>query len=316
MIKMSGDTILKYLTILGRELDLRGIQGEILIVGGAMMALVHNSLGSTKDINALYEPKSIIEVVASKIAADYDLHPDWLNNLFSEFSAASSTRHHFISVPGLEIHRVAQSYLLAMKLLAGRYEDDVEDMAFLFKKLDLETEEDVFEKLSPYSCELEFLDLSPQIIRNVLDHSHFLDTEDGGDTAEYDYWSRLERRLCQLKARKLELEKSRSEEEAILRKLQTQIGELENWPTLEDGTTLPNGVIVILQSIRDERRGKRDGLDRRIKELGDRIMARENLLKSENEKRWKARSGKQAGHEKRSQKTAVPGTAVPKSPHS
>jgi hypothetical protein len=283
---MSRDEILKYLTILGRELESQGIKGEISIVGGAAIALVHNSRRNTDDIDALYEPKNIIEAVVSKIASDCDLPSDWLNDHFSDFNSTVPPKQHFMSVPGLEIYSVTPSYLLAMKLLAGRDVYDAEDIAILFNKLGLETEEDVYEKVSPYSAELDFSLMSPLIIGNALEYARFLDSEEGRNNAEYDYWNELNKRLLQLRVRKLELEKLRNEEEIILRKLQDELRKLENWPTLKGGRTLPKGLIASLHNRRDELCAKIDGLDRKIKELCDRITARENLLNSEDGKRW------------------------------
>jgi hypothetical protein len=57
---LSKEKMLEYLRQLGTELSKRGIKGEILLTGGAAMCLVHSARDMTKDIDALYEPKSVI----------------------------------------------------------------------------------------------------------------------------------------------------------------------------------------------------------------------------------------------------------------
>ena len=60
---MTREQILFYLKEVGEELASRGIQGELLMTGGASMCLVHEARDMTKDIDALYEPKMYINQI-------------------------------------------------------------------------------------------------------------------------------------------------------------------------------------------------------------------------------------------------------------
>ncbi len=56
------------LTELGRRLAARGIAGEMYVVGGAAIALAFDERRSTRDIDAVFEPKAAIYEVAGALA--------------------------------------------------------------------------------------------------------------------------------------------------------------------------------------------------------------------------------------------------------
>jgi hypothetical protein len=94
----------------------------------------------TKDIDALYEPKSIINQLVSKIAFEDDLPEGWLNDSVKGFVTDAAPREDFLILPGLKIATVSADYLLAMKLMAARIgETDYNDVNFLVKKMEIST---------------------------------------------------------------------------------------------------------------------------------------------------------------------------------
>jgi len=80
---MIREQIIECLRQLGEELAVQNLHGELLLTGGAAMCLVHEARDMTKDIDALYEPKAIINSIAAKIAERNNLPKDWLNNKFT-----------------------------------------------------------------------------------------------------------------------------------------------------------------------------------------------------------------------------------------
>ena len=68
---LTREDILNNLRRLGELLREWGLQGEIMLTGGAAMCLVHSARDMTKDVDALYEPKSEINRLAAQIAAVY-----------------------------------------------------------------------------------------------------------------------------------------------------------------------------------------------------------------------------------------------------
>jgi len=148
---MTREQILDNLRQLGEELEALGMFGEILLTGGAAMCLVHDARDMTKDIDALYEPKPIINKIVAKIAKRNDLPPDWLNDGVKIFLTPNAPREDFIALKGLRIQTVSTEYLLAMKLMSSRYgEKDYDDIRFLFNKLEIKTYEQASEILASY----------------------------------------------------------------------------------------------------------------------------------------------------------------------
>jgi hypothetical protein len=66
------------LTELGAMLAEEGERAELFRVGGAAMALAYNTRRFTRDIDALFEPKSVVYEAARKVAERHDLAPHWL----------------------------------------------------------------------------------------------------------------------------------------------------------------------------------------------------------------------------------------------
>ena len=141
------------LQALGEELTRESVRGQIFIVGGAAMALAYSTRRVTKDIDAVFEPKSAISAAAAKVAEDQGLPEDWLNDAVKGFMPGEG--EHPCPVPditGIEITTASPRYLLAMKLMAMRFGEDDEDIEILLGECDLHSAEealDVLERIYP-----------------------------------------------------------------------------------------------------------------------------------------------------------------------
>ncbi|MDR1309780.1 MAG: hypothetical protein LBL95_07790 [Deltaproteobacteria bacterium] len=80
MLQLNNRLMLDLLGEIGQNLSDLGLTGEILLTGGASMCLVHSARDFTRDIDALYEPKTIINQIVSKIAMRENLPVNWLND--------------------------------------------------------------------------------------------------------------------------------------------------------------------------------------------------------------------------------------------
>ena len=139
---LTKERIMHSLHRLSEELKALGMHGEILMTGGASMCLVHSARDMTKDIVALYEPKTIINQLVAKIASEDSLPDGWLNDSVKGFVSDAAPSEDFLTLPNLKIATVTADYLLAMKLMSARYgETDYDDIRFLMKKLDIKTVE-------------------------------------------------------------------------------------------------------------------------------------------------------------------------------
>jgi hypothetical protein len=137
------EEILKNLKLVNEELNKLDMHGEILITGGASMCLVFSARSATKDIDAIYEPKSIINDIAAKIASEKGMPKSWLNDSVKDFMNAKSYEKKMLlkTYSNLKLYSVMPEYLLAMKLMAARMESetDKKDIIFLMKHLGIDT---------------------------------------------------------------------------------------------------------------------------------------------------------------------------------
>ncbi len=142
---LGKDEILKNLELINEELKLIEMNGEILITGGASMCLVFSARPATKDIDAIYEPKSVINDIAVKIALRKGMPESWLNDSVKGFMNAKAYEKKMLlkNYSNLKIYSVIPEYLLAMKLMASRMESetDKKDIIFLMKHLGIDTSE-------------------------------------------------------------------------------------------------------------------------------------------------------------------------------
>jgi len=166
---MTKEQILSCLRELGEELALQGFQGEILLTGGASMCLVHEARDMTKYIDALYEPKTLINKIAEDIAERNNLPLGWLNDSVKGFVGLNAPVEEFIVLSGLKIQTVSAEYLLAMKLISARYgEKDYEDIQFLLNKLKIDTVEKAYEIIQIYFPAKQILPKTMYLLEEML----------------------------------------------------------------------------------------------------------------------------------------------------
>jgi predicted nucleotidyltransferase len=142
-----GDTIRSLLTELGRRLDQRGINARIFVVGGAAMALAYNRRRITRDIDAVFEPKTVIYEEALRMADDLGLPPGWLNRgvkgLMPDVAMPQLATETF-SAPGVSVGVASAEYMFAMKASAARSEVDRDDLRTLMGELGIASVDEAF----------------------------------------------------------------------------------------------------------------------------------------------------------------------------
>ncbi len=150
---LSKDIIIKALKMLGEELEKQGLEGEIILTGGASMCLVHSARDMTQDIDALYEPKAVINEISEKIAKENNLPLDWLNDGVKGFISEKIETTEFAQFGALKVTTVTPEYLLAMKLMSARVTgQDYNDIKYLLNKLNIQTiqeSQNIVEKYYP-----------------------------------------------------------------------------------------------------------------------------------------------------------------------
>lgn len=123
--KLSKEFILAALVRLNELLHEKGIMGELCIFGGAAMVLAFDARESTRDVDGIFVPKTEVIESARKVAEEFNLEPDWLNDGVKGFISNESefTADGMPVFSNLRIMRPTTEYLLAMKCLASRVAD-------------------------------------------------------------------------------------------------------------------------------------------------------------------------------------------------
>lgn len=141
---MNREEIIAALTAVGQLLHARGISGELYMVGGAAIALALDGRRSTRDVDAVFEPKQAIYEAAARVAADLDLPPGWLNDAVKGFLGGQDpAAAPVLDVPGLRCLAASPRMLLALKVLAHRVGEDEDDVRLLASALGLDQAADV-----------------------------------------------------------------------------------------------------------------------------------------------------------------------------
>lgn len=141
---MDRREILALLTELAARLNARAVEGEMYVVGGAAIALAFDARRSTRDIDAVFEPKGVIYEVAAAMATERELPPGWLNDAVKGFLGGDDpTAVRVLELPGLRVSTASPRMLLALKVLAHRVGEDEADTRLLAAALGISSAADV-----------------------------------------------------------------------------------------------------------------------------------------------------------------------------
>ena len=150
---MEAEQIEFYLEKLSEALERRGVNGEIVLYGGAAMVLALKARPSTKDVDAVFVPKDLIYQAAREIEDQYGAPESWLNDAVKGFVSLREKHDPYKELPNLRVFTATPEYLLAMKCLSlriGRGSSDVEDVRFLIRHLGLSSARDVLDRIEKY----------------------------------------------------------------------------------------------------------------------------------------------------------------------
>ena len=99
---------------------------------------------STRDIDAVFEPKAVVYEAAETVAEQRDLPAGWLNDAVKGFLAGDDpAAAPVLDLPGLRCLAASPEALLALKVLAHRVGEDEDDLRLLARELRLENAEQV-----------------------------------------------------------------------------------------------------------------------------------------------------------------------------
>ncbi len=150
---LTAPDIRRLFSLLNKELAKKEIKGELYLVGGAVLCLVHQLRPSTKDIDAYFLPVSEIRAAAARVALATELREDWLNDAVKGYLSAKGEFAPFLELSHLTILTAQPEYLLAMKCLAMRLGEefhDLEDVRYLLRYLNIANYQTALDCISKY----------------------------------------------------------------------------------------------------------------------------------------------------------------------
>ena len=149
--EMTAEQMRRYLTEVGDRLAAKGITGEIVLAGGAVMVMLLHARGGSGDIDAVFASEAeAIREAAGQVAEANGLPAIWLNDHVHEFVASDAPTVEFFEVPGLRVRMVRLDYLFYMKAWAGDPIDQ-RDLRAIAKALELTNEHQAYDIVRGYS---------------------------------------------------------------------------------------------------------------------------------------------------------------------
>jgi hypothetical protein len=139
--------------LLNEELRESGTEGELFLVGGAVMCLAYAARPSTQDVDALFRPSTEVRQAAARVAVRARVNPDWLNDGVKGFMSAHGDYAEYLALDHLRVMIAQPEYLLAMKCLAMRIGSefhDEDDVRYLLRHLDIRSFERAVEIITKY----------------------------------------------------------------------------------------------------------------------------------------------------------------------
>ena len=128
--------------LLNEELGQAGTEGELLLVGGAVMCLAYAARPSTQDVDALFRPAHEVRKAAARVAARAGVPADWLNGGVKGFLSDRGEFSPCLELAHLRVMVAQPQYLLAMKCLSlriGAEFHDEDDIRYLLRHLNIDS---------------------------------------------------------------------------------------------------------------------------------------------------------------------------------
>jgi len=143
----------KYLRALNNRLEKENIIGEVVLFGGAVMCLVFDSREQTKDIDAVYYPKEVINRIIHQMATEYGLRENWFNDSVKGFLSGAPDLQKVKDYGNLIVYSPSAEYVFAMKCYACRIleeKSDIDDIKFLLKHLEVKDYDTALQIIGKY----------------------------------------------------------------------------------------------------------------------------------------------------------------------
>ena len=156
--KLSKKEILSLLELLNSELATVAAQGEVYLVGGAVMCLALNARAATRDVAAWFESARVVREAAARVAVQSGVPDTWLNDAVKAWLSPRGEFDNFLELSHLKVFVARPTYLLAMKCAAMRLGEefhDLDDVRYLLRYLNISTANEALDVVTRYFDETQ-----------------------------------------------------------------------------------------------------------------------------------------------------------------
>ena len=132
--------MLRLFELLDAELAATETQGEVYLVGGAVMCLALAARDSSRDVDAVFRPSKIVRQAAVRVAVRAAVPETWLNDAVKGWLSPRGEFDAYLDLPHLKVFVARPEYLLAMKCAAMRLGEefhDLDDVRYLLRYLNI-----------------------------------------------------------------------------------------------------------------------------------------------------------------------------------
>jgi len=157
--------------MLNDELGAVGTEGEVYLVGGAVMCLGLDARPSTKDVDAYFKPTALVREAAVRVAATAGVAENWLNDAVKGYLSPRGEFEPFLDLPHLRVFTARPEYLLAMKCASMRLGEefhDLDDVRYLLRYLNVSSAAEALDIVTRYFDEGQLLPKTRLVLEELL----------------------------------------------------------------------------------------------------------------------------------------------------
>lgn len=168
---MDRDMVLRALGLMADHLAAAAARGELLIAGGAVIALTYDTTRVTRDVDGLVtEGHGPVMDAAGHVGAELRLPRGWLNEGISIYLSTQPDPDQALVFdhPNLAVTSVSGEHLFALKARAARAQD-LDDLRLLCGTLGITTSTEAFRMVDRFFPEDPLSDRASRIIEDLLD---------------------------------------------------------------------------------------------------------------------------------------------------
>lgn len=169
--KLTSKKIHRLFELLEGELAKEGVEGEVYLVGGAVMCMALDARAATRDVDAFFRPTGAVREAAARVAAKAGIRDDWLNDAVKGFLSPRGDFDPYLELPHLRVFVARPEYLLAMKCASMRLGEefhDLEDVRYLLRYLNVSSAAEALDIVTRYFDEAQLLPKTRLALEELL----------------------------------------------------------------------------------------------------------------------------------------------------